>query len=254
MEETTDEEELVFQEEEENSGKNDGGAVNLTIEDEPPRPQRLPNSILASKPGYGMRLEAPKQVQADTCPVQSPTSGIPTMSEHPSQVCRDNFDDFGDEDSLIEPELQQEQVSFDSFQERREQPFEVANIGQDESGPMHAPRLSLQEVDSSDDLELSPEKVTHDEVKISQIIGDNKHFHLLNENNSPPARRPTPPPEPEQLDSEQFVTPRQSYLPNRAAQVRVIPVHKKFIMQKNKVSQTPTQIDEINLGKPLAKA
>ena len=37
---------------------------------------------------------------------------------------------------------------------------------------MYAPRVSLQEVDSSEDLELSPheEGFTHDEVKISQII------------------------------------------------------------------------------------
>ena len=38
---------------------NEVAAVNLTIEDEPPRPQRLPNSILASKPGHGLRLVAP---------------------------------------------------------------------------------------------------------------------------------------------------------------------------------------------------
>ena len=38
-------------------------------------------------------------------------------------------------------------------------------ISQDE--PMYAPRLSFQEVDSSEDLELSAEGITDDEVKIS---------------------------------------------------------------------------------------
>ena len=114
--------------------------------------------------------------------------------------------------------MKQDQVSSEESSHRTDELFEEAKIGQDESGPMHAPRLSLQEVDSSDDLELSPEKVTHDEVKISQIIGNNKQPHLFNEaTNCPPARRHTPPPEPERLDSEQFLTPRQSYLPNQAA-------------------------------------
>ena len=40
--------------------------------------------------------------------------------------------------------------------------------------PMYAPRLTLEEVDSSEDLELSSQGLTNDEVKISQIIGNDK--------------------------------------------------------------------------------
>ena len=39
---------------------------------------------------------------------------------------------------------------------------------------MYAPRLTMEDVDSSEDLELSSQGLTNDEVKISQIIGNDK--------------------------------------------------------------------------------
>ena len=48
--------------------------------------------------------------------------------------------------------------------------------------PMYAPRLTLEEVDSSEDLELSSQGLFNDEVKMNQIIGNDKQYHLLNEN------------------------------------------------------------------------
>ena len=47
---------------------------------------------------------------------------------------------------------------------------------------MYAPRLTLEEVDSSEDLELSSQGLFNDEVKMNQIIGNDKQYHLLNEN------------------------------------------------------------------------
>ena len=39
--------------------------------------------------------------------------------------------------------MKQEKDSSEESSHRTDEPFEEAKIGQDESGPMHAPRLSL---------------------------------------------------------------------------------------------------------------